>query len=93
MLAQCRQELIERTYESLAGRTQAIVHFYNSTNPLQRQVVFGLDKAGIIEIAVNAARLCRKLEETMGSTEDPLRVLAGELHATEPEFASRSAKR
>ena len=46
---------------------KAIVHFYNSTNPLQREVVFGLDKAGIIDIAVNAAKLCRKLEETMGS--------------------------
>ena len=40
------------------------MHFYNSTNPLQREVVFGLDKAGIVDIAVNAAKLCRKLEET-----------------------------
>ena len=45
------------------GAPRAIVHFYNSTNPLQRQVVFGLDKAGIVDIAVNAAKLCRKLEE------------------------------
>src|SRR6185312_13975525 len=44
VLVQCRQELIERTYESLQGAQRAIVHFYNSTNPLQRRVVFGLDK-------------------------------------------------
>ena len=43
VLTQCRDELIERTYESLAGVAQAIVHFYNSTNPLQRDVVFGQD--------------------------------------------------
>ena len=54
VLVQCRQELIERTYECLQGAPRAIVHFYNSTNPLQREVVFGLDKQGIIDIAVNA---------------------------------------
>ncbi|MCB0956712.1 MAG: 2-isopropylmalate synthase, partial [Ilumatobacter sp.] len=64
VLVQCRQELIERTYEAIAGMQQAIVHFYNSTNPLQREVVFGLDKAGIIDIAVNGAKLCKKLEQT-----------------------------
>ncbi len=56
VLVQCRQELLERTYESLQGCNKAIVHFYNSTNPLQREVVFGLDQAGIIDIAVNAAQ-------------------------------------
>ena len=54
VLVQCRQELIERTYEALAGATQAIVHFYNSTSVLQRRVVFGLDQDGITDIAVNA---------------------------------------
>nr|WP_325595522.1 2-isopropylmalate synthase [Iamia sp.] len=68
VLTQCRDDLIERTYEAIAGAGQAIVHFYNSTSTLQRQVVFGLDKAGITEIAVNAARLCRKLEETVPGT-------------------------
>ena len=56
VLVQCRQELIERTFESLVGAPRAIVHFYNSTSELQRRVVFGLDRAGIIDIAVNAAR-------------------------------------
>ncbi len=69
VLTQCRAELIERTYESLAGAPRAIVHFYNSTSTLQRKVVFGLDQAGITEIAVNAAKLCRKLEATLPGTE------------------------
>jgi 2-isopropylmalate synthase len=68
VLTQCRQDLIERTYESIRGSREAIVHFYNSTSTLQRKVVFGLDKAGITEIAVNAARLCRKLEDTVPET-------------------------
>ena len=46
VLVQCRPELIERTYECLQGAPRAIVHFYNSTNPLQREVVFGLDMDG-----------------------------------------------
>src|SRR5262245_9042531 len=59
VLVQCRPELIHRTYECLAGAPRAIVHFYNSTSTLQRRVVFGLDKPGIVDIAVNAAKLCR----------------------------------
>jgi 2-isopropylmalate synthase len=69
VLTQCREDLIHRTYESLQGAPRAIVHFYNSTSILQRRVVFGLDQAGITQIAVNAARLCRKLTETMGNTD------------------------
>jgi 2-isopropylmalate synthase len=69
VLTQCRDDLIARTYEAIAGAHHAIVHFYNSTSTLQRRVVFGLDQAGITEIAVNAARLCRKLEETVPGTD------------------------
>jgi 2-isopropylmalate synthase len=68
VLTQCRPELIERTYECLVGANNAIVHFYNSTSVLQRRVVFGLDKAGITQIAVDAARLCRKLEDRLPGT-------------------------
>ena len=68
VLVQCRPELIQRTYECLRGARQAIVHFYNSTSILQRRVVFGLDKPGIVDIAVNAANLCRKLEDTISDT-------------------------
>jgi 2-isopropylmalate synthase len=69
VLTQCRPELIERTYESLRGCHQGIVHFYNSTSIVQRRVVFNLDKTGIMQIAVDAAKLCRKLEQTMGSSQ------------------------
>jgi 2-isopropylmalate synthase len=68
VLTQCREELIRRTYESLHGAKQAIVHFYNSTSTLQRRVVFGLDQAGITAIAVEAAHLCRSLESTSPET-------------------------
>jgi 2-isopropylmalate synthase len=68
VLTQCRPELIERTYESIRGAREAIVHFYNSTSILQRRVVFGLDYEGITQIATDAARLARKLEETVPDT-------------------------
>jgi 2-isopropylmalate synthase len=64
VLTQCRDHLIERTFDAIKGATSAIVHFYNSTSVLQRRVVFGLPKEGIIDIALQGARLCRKLEET-----------------------------
>jgi 2-isopropylmalate synthase len=69
VLVQSRAELIERTYECLVGAKRAIVHFYNSTSILQRRVVFGLDKPGITQIAVDAAKLCKKLEPTLAGTE------------------------
>src|SRR6185436_6510714 len=69
VLVQCRPELIERTYECLKGAHRAIVHFYNSTSVLQRRVVFGLDKKGVTDIAVAAARLCRSLESRVPDTE------------------------
>jgi 2-isopropylmalate synthase len=87
VLVQCRQELIERTYECLQGAHRAIVHFYNSTNPLQREVVFGLDKEGIIDIAVNAARLCKKLQQTMGATDIRYEYSPESFTLTEPQFA------
>src|SRR4051812_49173563 len=89
VLVQCRPELIERTYECLIGAPKAIVHFYNSTNPLQRDVVFGLDMDGIVDIAVNAARLCRKLEETVAHTAIRYEYSPESFTLTEPEFAIR----
>ncbi len=59
VLTQARPELIERTYESIGGADKVIVHLYNSTSELQRRVVFGLDEAGITEIAVKGAEHCR----------------------------------
>jgi 2-isopropylmalate synthase len=87
VLVQCRQELIERTYECIAGAPRAIVHFYNSVNPLQREVVFGLDKDGIKSIAVNAAKLCRKLEETVPDTVVRYEYSPESFTLTEPDYA------
>lgn len=69
VLTQAREHLIERTFESIAGAKQAVVHLYNSTSTLQRRVVFGQDKDGIKEIAVNGARLCQKYAEQIDDTE------------------------
>ena len=87
VLTQCRPELIQRTYECLEGARKAIVHFYNSTSILQRRVVFGLDKPGIVDIAVNAAKLCRKLEQAMGDTQIFYEYSPESYTGTEVEFA------
>jgi 2-isopropylmalate synthase len=66
VLTQAREELIERTCESLVGfRGTALIHLYNSTSTLQRRVVFGLDKAGITDIAVRGAQWCEKYAESL----------------------------
>jgi len=87
VLVQCREELIERTFESLRGVRRAVVHFYNSTSELQRRVVFGLDRAGITEIAVNAARLCRKFEASLAGSDIRYEYSPESFMGTEPEFA------
>ena len=87
VLVQSRADLIERTYECLQGVPRAIVHFYNSTNPLQRRVVFGLEKNGIVDIAVNAAKLCKKLEETIPTTQIRYEYSPESFTLTEPDFA------
>ncbi len=87
VLVQCRPELIQRTYECLRGARRAIVHFYNSTSILQRRVVFGLDRPGIVDIAVNAARLCRKLEDTVSETQILYEYSPESYTGTEVEFA------
>src|SRR6478736_8629231 len=87
VLTQCRDELIERTYESLIGAPRAIVHFYNSTSILQRRVVFGLDRSGITAIAVNAARMCRKLEATVPGTQVRYEYSPESYTGTEIEYA------
>ena len=68
VLVQSREELINRTFESIDGSKQAIIHFYNSTSTLQREVVFGMDPVGITKIATDAAEICRKLESSVPRT-------------------------
>jgi len=61
VLTQSREDLITRTYEAIKDSHRAIVHLYNSTSTLQRRVVFDRDEAGIIEIAVNGAKIAHEL--------------------------------
>ncbi|WP_051102732.1 2-isopropylmalate synthase [Parafrankia elaeagni] len=65
VLTQAREELIERTASSLVGSDRALIHLYNSTSTLQRRVVFGLDRPGITEIAVQGARWCAQYAEKL----------------------------
>ena len=87
VLVQCRPELIERTFEAIAGSRNAIVHFYNSTSTLQRRVVFGLDKGGIVDIATSAARLVKKYAETIPETNVGFEYSPESFTGTEPDFA------
>jgi 2-isopropylmalate synthase len=87
VLTQCRPELIERTYESIRGAREAIVHVYNSTSILQRRVVFGMDYEGITQIATDAAKLCRKLEEDVPETAVRYEYSPESFTGTEIEYA------
>jgi len=88
VLTQCRPDLIERTFESIAGAPRSIVHLYNSTSVTQRRVVFRSDRAGIVEIAVDGAELCRDLRD---GADDPSSIrfeYSPESYTgTEPDFA------
>ena len=70
VLVQAREHLIRRTFEAIEGAKNVIVHFYNSTSTLQRKVVFETDMQGVIDIAVEGARLIRRLTEEMQQTGD-----------------------
>jgi 2-isopropylmalate synthase len=87
VLTQSRDHLIERTFESLRGAKRAIVHFYNSTSVLQRRVVFGQDKEGIKQIALDAARKCLSLESTLPGTEIYYEYSPESYTGTELEYA------
>ena len=89
VLTQCRDHLIERTFDAIRGSKQAIVHFYNSTSTLQRRVVFGLDQDGIIDIAVQGAKLIKKLEETIPDTDIYYEYSPESFTGTELDFAMR----
>jgi 2-isopropylmalate synthase len=87
VLTQSRSELIDKTFESLRGARRAIVHLYNSTSELQRRVVFGLDRAGITDIAVTGARQIRALAETMQGTEIVYQYSPESFTGTELDYA------
>jgi 2-isopropylmalate synthase len=87
VLTQARPELIERTFESLEGIPRAIVHLYNSTSTTQRRVVFGLDRAGVRDIAVEGAKLCRELAERRADQDIRFEYSPESFTATEPDYA------
>ncbi len=87
VLVQARDELIARTFESLHGAKKAIVHLYNSTSPLQRRVVFGLDKPDIIHIATRGATLVKALTPTLVGTQVTMEYSPESFSSTEVDFA------
>ena len=87
VLTQAREPLIRRTYESLVGAKQAVVHLYNSTSTLQRRVVFAMDKEGIKKIAVDGAKLCKELISTLPDTKISFEYSPESYTGTELEFA------
>jgi len=87
VLTQAREELIRRTFEAIRGARRVIVHLYNSTSALQRQVVFGLPRSGILDIAVTGAELIEKLRAEIPETEIVPQYSPESFSATELDFA------
>ena len=87
VLTQSREHLIRRTMDSLKGARQAIVHFYNATAPVFREVVFGMQKAEIVEMALQSVRLIKQLASEQPETEFTLEYSPEVFSSTEPEFA------
>ncbi|MGF6772733.1 2-isopropylmalate synthase [Paraburkholderia sp. GAS199] len=87
VLTQARDDLIERTFESLRGVPRAIVHLYNATAPEFRRIVFGLEKSGVKELAQNAARTMKRLADAAPETHFTLQYSPEVFSGTEIEFA------
>jgi 2-isopropylmalate synthase len=88
VLTQAREDLIERTMQAIDGAPRAIVHVYNATSPLFRKVVFGLERAGVVDIAVRAVELIkRRAAEIASRTEVLLEYSPETFSATELDFS------
>ena len=87
VLVQAREDLIERTFESLVGAKKAIIHLYNSTSPAQRRVVFGMSKEEILRVAVRGAKWIQERLPRLKGTEVRLQYSPESFSATEVEFA------
>ncbi|HTK05905.1 MAG TPA: 2-isopropylmalate synthase [Ktedonobacteraceae bacterium] len=87
VLVQARAELIGRTIESLRGAKKAIIHLYNSTSPVQRRVVFGLDKPEIIKIATQGTQLVKQLLPKLAGTDVTFQYSPESFSSTETDFA------
>jgi 2-isopropylmalate synthase len=88
VLTQARPELIERTYKALEGAKKAIVHVYNSTSTVQREQVFGMDRDGVKEIAVNGARVVKSIAEKYPDTEWTFQYSPESFTGTELDYAA-----
>lgn len=93
VLTQSRPELIERTYESIAGADNAIVHLYNPTSVLQREVVYHLDKEGIVDIALSGTAQCVQLRETSSAKNIRYEYSPESFTGTEIKFAVEICER
>src|SRR5436305_6521705 len=87
VLVQAREDLIEKTFQSLVGARKAIIHLYNSTSPAQRRVVFGMSKEQILQVAVRGAKMIRERLHRLKGTEVMLQYSPESFSATEVEFA------
>ncbi|MDC8455747.1 2-isopropylmalate synthase [Marinobacter sp. DS40M6] len=88
VLTQARPELIERTYDALKGARKAIVHVYNSTSTVQREQVFGMDREGVKDIAVNGARIVKANAAKYPETEWTFQYSPESFTGTELEYAA-----
>lgn len=87
VLTQAREDLIHRTFDALRGAKRATVHLYNATAPLFRRLVFGMEKAQIIELATRSTRLIRQFCEDNPQTDWQYEYSPETFCFTEPEFA------
>src|SRR6266436_8890691 len=87
VLVQAREDLIERTFQSLVGARKAIIHLYNSTSPAQRRVVFGMSRDQIVQVAVRGATLIKERLPRLKGTQVMLQYSPESFSATEVEFA------
>jgi len=87
VLTQARDDLIRRTFESVRGAKRAIMHVYNATAPAFRRIVFAQDRAGVMEIAVNAAKLIRACAQEQPDTDWRFEYSPETFTATELEFS------
>ncbi|MGD0762731.1 MAG: 2-isopropylmalate synthase [Roseiarcus sp.] len=87
VLTQCRPELIECTFEAVKGAKKVILHFYNSTSTLQREVVFRTDRAGVRQIAIAAAKQVKQLADAAPRTEFVFEYSPESFTGTELDFA------
>src|SRR5437588_5408735 len=91
VLVQAREDLIERTIESLVGAKRAIIHMYNSTSPAQRRVVFGMSKKEIVRVAVRGATWIEERLPRLKGTEVMLQYFPESFSATEVDYTKEAS--